>query len=27
LPEDLLNLGRRMAARHGEPYPEPENAH
>lgn len=27
LPEDIINLGRRMAARHGEPYPEPENAH
>lgn len=26
LPEDLRNLGRRMAARHGEPYPEPEHA-
>lgn len=27
LPEDLRNLGLRMAARHGAPYPEPENAH
>ncbi|WP_346908982.1 hemerythrin domain-containing protein [uncultured Roseibium sp.] len=26
-PEDLRNLGLRMAARHGAPYPEPENAH